>query len=71
MKACPDGFGMLYCLYRGTNRLTLCFFVSRSRRISNNDMFLGFYGDEIGIDEFGVTIMTNSVVPNMFENKML
>jgi hypothetical protein len=34
-------------------------------------MFLGLYGDEIGIDEFGATIMINSVVPNKLENKML
>jgi hypothetical protein len=40
-KACPDGFSMFYRLYRGTNRFTLCFFLSRSRRICNNDMFFG------------------------------
>ena len=31
--------------------------------------FLGRYGDEIGSDEFGATIMINSAVPNKFENE--
>ena len=63
-NACPDGFGKILKINNFEFKLKLVNFILDPGEFATMTCYLGRYGNEVGSDEFGATIMINAGKPN-------